>query len=63
VAAAGHDRLPGPLTHGTALPLLRVQPPPPRMPASAVRWVATSHLVHGVVLELTRRLTVRLLRR
>jgi hypothetical protein len=33
------------------------------MPASAVRWVATSHLVHGVVLELTRRLTVRLLRR
>ena len=50
-------------THGTALPLLRIQPAPPRMPAFAVAWEATSHAVFGVVLELTRRLAVRLLDR
>jgi putative membrane protein len=50
-------------THGTALPLLRIQPAPTRMPPYAVAWEAASHVVYGVVLELTRRLAVRLLPR
>jgi hypothetical protein len=33
------------------------------MPPYAVAWEAASHVVHGVVLELTRRLAMRLLPR
>ena len=44
------------LTHGTALPLLHLQPPPWRLPTSAVAWEFTSHVEFGVVLEMLRRL-------
>jgi putative membrane protein len=40
--------------HGTALPLLRVQEPPWRLPRAAVLWEFTSHLLFGLVLELSR---------
>jgi putative membrane protein len=42
-------------THASALPILRVQEPPWRLPASAVLWESTSHLVFGVTLETLRR--------
>lgn len=46
-------------THVTALPMLRVQRPPTGLPASAVVWEASSHVLYGVVLESTRHLLVR----
>lgn len=42
-------------THGTALPLLRIQEPPWRLPRAAFAWELTSHLLFGVALELGRR--------
>lgn len=42
-------------SHGSTLPLLRVQEPPWRLPRAAVAWELTSHLLFGVVLELGRR--------
>jgi uncharacterized membrane protein YagU involved in acid resistance len=47
--------------HGTALPLLRVQEPPWRLPRAAVLWEFTSHLVFGLALELVRRGSLRIL--
>lgn len=47
--------------HGTALPLLRVQEPPWRLPRAAVVWEFTSHLLFGLVLELARRGSLRIL--
>jgi putative membrane protein len=47
--------------HGTALPLLRVQEPPWRLPRAAVLWEFTSHLLFGLVLELARRGSLRVL--
>jgi putative membrane protein len=47
--------------HGTALPLLRVQEPPWRLPRAAVLWEFTSHLLFGLVLELARRGSLRIL--
>lgn len=49
--------------HGTALPLLRVQEPPWRLPRAAVLWEFTSHLVFGLGLELARRSSLRILAR
>lgn len=45
--------------HGTALPALRVQEPPWRLPRAAVAWEFTSHLFFGLVLELARRRLTR----
>ena len=42
-------------THGTALPLLRIQEPPWRLPASAALWESTSHVVFGWTMEALRR--------
>lgn len=42
-------------THGTALPLLRIQEPPWRLPRAAFAWELTSHLLFGLALELGRR--------
>lgn len=42
-------------THASGLPILRVQEPPWRLPASAVLWESTSHLLFGVALETLRR--------
>jgi uncharacterized membrane protein YagU involved in acid resistance len=42
-------------SHGSTLPLLRVQPPPWRLPRAAFAWEFTSHLLFGAVLELSRR--------
>jgi putative membrane protein len=42
-------------SHGSTLPLLRIQAPPWRLPRAAVAWELTSHLVFGAVLELSRR--------
>jgi hypothetical protein len=47
--------------HGTALPLLRVQQPPWRLPRAAVLWEFTSHLLFGLALELARRGSLRIL--
>ena len=47
--------------HGTALPLLRVQEPPWRLPRAAVLWEFTSHLLFGLVLELARQGSLRIL--
>jgi uncharacterized membrane protein YagU involved in acid resistance len=47
--------------HGTALPLLRVQEPPWRLPRAAVLWEFTSHLLFGLALELSRRGSLRIL--
>lgn len=51
-------------SHGTALPLLRVQEAPWGLPHAALAWEFTSHLLFGVALEVGRRsawqaLTVR----
>lgn len=48
-------------SHGSTLPLLRVQAPPWRLPRAAVAWELTSHLLFGAVLELGRRGARRLL--
>jgi uncharacterized membrane protein YagU involved in acid resistance len=42
-------------SHGSTLPLLRIQEPPWRLPRAAVVWELTSHLLFGAVLELSRR--------
>ena len=42
-------------SHGTALPLLRIQEPPWRLPRAAFAWELTSHLLFGLALELGRR--------
>jgi putative membrane protein len=42
-------------SHGSTLPLLRIQEPPWRLPRAAFVWEFTSHLVFGVALELSRR--------
>lgn len=42
-------------THGSVLPLLRVQRPPWRLPPAAVAWEAASHLLFGAALETGRR--------
>ena len=42
-------------THGSALPIIRIQDPPWKLPASAVLWEGTSHLVFGLALEVFRR--------
>lgn len=42
-------------THGTALPLLRIQEPPWRLPRAAFAWELTSHLLFGLALELGSR--------
>jgi putative membrane protein len=42
-------------SHGSALPLLRVQAPPWGLPRAAVAWELTSHLLFGAVLEFGRR--------
>ena len=42
-------------SHGSALPLLRIQEPPWRLPRAAVVWELTSHLLFGAALELSRR--------
>lgn len=47
-------------THGTALPLLRIQEPPWRLPRAAFAWELTSHLLFGVALELGRRSASRI---
>lgn len=42
-------------THGSLVPALQVQPPPWRMPTSAVAWEAGSHVMYGVTLDLALR--------
>jgi putative membrane protein len=42
-------------SHGSALPLLRIQKPPWRLPRAALVWEFTSHLLFGAVLEVSRR--------
>jgi uncharacterized membrane protein YagU involved in acid resistance len=41
-------------SHGSTLPLLRIQAPPWRLPRAAFVWEFTSHLVFGAALELGR---------
>jgi putative membrane protein len=48
-------------SHGSTLPLLRIQAPPWRLPRAAVVWEFTSHLLFGAALELSRRGVLRLL--
>jgi hypothetical protein len=42
-------------SHGSTLPLLRIQEPPWRLPRAAFVWELTSHLLFGAVLEVSRR--------
>jgi putative membrane protein len=42
-------------SHGSTLPLLRIQAPPWRLPRAAFVWEFTSHLLFGATLELSRR--------
>lgn len=42
-------------THASALPILRIQEPPWKLPTSAVLWEGTSHVVFGLALESFRR--------
>jgi uncharacterized membrane protein YagU involved in acid resistance len=48
-------------SHGSALPLLRIQEPPWRLPRAALAWEFTSHLLFGLALELGRRSASRVL--
>jgi putative membrane protein len=48
-------------SHGSTLPLLRIQAPPWRLPPAAFVWELTSHLLFGAALELTRRGAWRIL--
>jgi putative membrane protein len=48
-------------SHGSTLPLLRVQVPPWSLPRAAVAWELTSHLLFGAVLEIGRRGVRRIL--
>lgn len=41
--------------HGMALPLLRIQKPPWRLPQAAFAWEFVSHLLFGLALELGHR--------
>ena len=45
-------------THASALPILRIQEPPWKLPLSAVLWEGTSHVVFGLALEAFRRVFV-----
>lgn len=45
-------------THASALPLLRIQEPVWKLPAAAVLWEGTSHLLFGFALEAVRRALV-----
>lgn len=47
-------------THASALPMLRIQEPPWKLPMSAVLWEGTSHVVFGLALEGFRRAFIRL---
>ena len=47
--------------HGTALPLLRIQERPWRLPRAAFAWEFVSHLLFGLTLELGRRSASRVL--
>jgi putative membrane protein len=47
-------------SHGSALPLLRVQAPPWRLPRAAFAWELASHLLFGAALESSRRGGARL---
>lgn len=47
-------------THASALPILRIQPPPWKLPMSAVLWEGTSHVLFGLALEGFRRVFVSL---
>ena len=42
-------------SHGSTLPLLRIQASPWRLPRAAFVWEFTSHLLFGAALELSRR--------
>jgi putative membrane protein len=42
-------------SHGSTLPLLRIQAPPWCLPRAAFVWEFTSHLLFGAALELSRR--------
>jgi uncharacterized membrane protein YagU involved in acid resistance len=42
-------------SHGSTLPLLRIQAPPWRLPRAAFAWEFTSHVLFGAALELSRR--------
>jgi uncharacterized membrane protein YagU involved in acid resistance len=42
-------------SHGSTLPLLRIQAPPWRLPRAAFVWEFTSHLLFGAALELSLR--------
>jgi uncharacterized membrane protein YagU involved in acid resistance len=42
-------------SHGSTLPLLRIQAPPWRLPRAAFVWELASHLLFGAALELSRR--------
>jgi putative membrane protein len=42
-------------THASALPMLRIQEPPWKLPIAAVLWEGTSHVVFGLALEGFRR--------
>ena len=42
-------------THASAVPLARIQKPPWKLPASAVLWEGTSHVLFGLALEGFRR--------
>jgi putative membrane protein len=48
-------------SHGTALPLLRIQERPWRLPRAAFAWEFVSHLLFGLALELGRRSASRVL--
>jgi uncharacterized membrane protein YagU involved in acid resistance len=48
-------------SHGTALPLLRIQEHPWRLPRAAFTWEFLSHLLFGLALELGRRSASRVL--
>jgi uncharacterized membrane protein YagU involved in acid resistance len=48
-------------SHGTGLPLLRIQEPPWRLPRAAFAWEFVSHLLFGLALEVGRRGASRLL--
>ena len=47
-------------THASALPILRIQEAPWKLPTSAVLWEGASHVVFGLALEGSRRAFLRL---
>ena len=42
-------------SHGSTLPLLRIQKPPWLLPRAAIAWEVASHILFGATLELSRR--------